>query len=138
MSMVRWRGERGAAAVEFALVVPLLLLILFGVINFGFVLSHYRINNKTGPDPSTVNPAEVLSRPTPVRTTCSSGTPRSSRSGGSTRPARSPTTSATTVLAQRRWPTDPELSPGQARDALEAADSTAAPYSCSANRTSSA
>jgi len=56
MSMVRWRGERGAAAVEFALVVPLLLLILFGVINFGFVLSHFRINNKTGPDPSTVNP----------------------------------------------------------------------------------
>lgn len=35
----RCRGERGAAAVEFALIAPFLIFLLFGIIGVGFMLS---------------------------------------------------------------------------------------------------
>jgi Flp pilus assembly protein TadG len=39
------RHDRGAVAVEFALIMPLLLLILFGTIEFGRVWSQYQVFN---------------------------------------------------------------------------------------------
>lgn len=33
------RGQRGAAAVEFALIMPLLLILVFGIISYGYMLS---------------------------------------------------------------------------------------------------
>ena len=46
MNAFRARRDDGAAAVEFALVVPLLLLLVFGIINFGALFStQLSINN---------------------------------------------------------------------------------------------
>ena len=48
MPFSRPRGDRGASAVEFALVVPLLLAVLFSIIDLGFAINRYTVlNNAT-------------------------------------------------------------------------------------------
>jgi Flp pilus assembly protein TadG len=90
------RGERGAAAVEFALVLPILLLVVFGIVNYGFVFAQQiALNNGArqaarfavveGPTCADViaefqNGAQTIgmpeaSVPTPVISGCGAGQP---------------------------------------------------------------
>jgi hypothetical protein len=36
--MTAWRNHRGASAVEFALILPLLIVLLFGIVEFGLLM----------------------------------------------------------------------------------------------------
>lgn len=44
------RRERGAAAVEFALVAPLLILLVFGIIDFGYMINRATVVNNAARD----------------------------------------------------------------------------------------
>lgn len=46
----RASGERGAAAVEFALILPIFLMLLFGIIDFGYMINRGGIINNAARD----------------------------------------------------------------------------------------
>ncbi|WP_110240803.1 TadE/TadG family type IV pilus assembly protein [Nocardioides gilvus] len=46
----RARGERGAAAVEFALILPIFLMLLFGIIDFGYMINRGSMINNASRD----------------------------------------------------------------------------------------
>lgn len=46
----RRRGERGASAVEFALILPIFLLLLFGIIDFGYMINRGSMINNAARD----------------------------------------------------------------------------------------
>lgn len=48
--MSRATRDRGAAAVEFALVLPLLLILVFGIIDFGFMVNRASLINNAARD----------------------------------------------------------------------------------------
>ena len=84
----RLRSEDGAAAVEFALVLPLLLVMLFGIVEFGRVYSQYQVyqgaaregarfaavrnGSGTGPDTAAVR-ARVIDAAQPYEDNVASG-----------------------------------------------------------------
>jgi Flp pilus assembly protein TadG len=41
MRPIRWRGDRGAAAVEAAIVTPVVMAMIFGIVEFGFFFKDY-------------------------------------------------------------------------------------------------
>ena len=68
-SLVRRRPERGAAAVEFALVLPVLILIIGAIIDFGFIFAQQISFNTAARDAARAgvlpSVATVRSRPAP-------------------------------------------------------------------------
>lgn len=46
----RHRGERGSAAVEFALIVPFFFLLIFGTIDFGYMVNRSSLINNAARD----------------------------------------------------------------------------------------
>lgn len=65
----RWRSERGAELIEFAIVAPLLILLMAGIFDFGMMFRTYEIVTNAAREgarvavlPGYANPADIQSR----------------------------------------------------------------------------
>jgi Flp pilus assembly protein TadG len=63
-SLLRWRREEGAAAIEFALLTPLIIILVFGMIEFGVAfqaMQSFRAGTREGSRVAAVGatPAEI-------------------------------------------------------------------------------
>lgn len=57
-------GERGAAAVEFALVLPVLVVLLFGIIEFGFILYSKEVLTNASREGTRAGIVQAVPKPT--------------------------------------------------------------------------
>lgn len=58
------RDERGVAAVEFALLLPVLIMLLFGIIEFGLALSRQQVLNTASHEGARLGIRQAVPRPT--------------------------------------------------------------------------
>ena len=62
------REERGAALVEFALALPLLLVVIAGIVDFGFTFQRYEVvTNAAREGARMAQPAGLRTRPRSIR-----------------------------------------------------------------------
>ncbi len=59
-----WGSEHGAAAVEFALLLPLLVLLLFGIVEFGLALHRHQVLATASREGARAGIRQTVPRPT--------------------------------------------------------------------------
>jgi len=57
-------NQRGVAAVEFALLLPVLIMVLFGIIEFGIALSRQQVLDTASREGARLGIRQVVPRPT--------------------------------------------------------------------------
>ncbi len=80
--LARRRSERGAAAVEFALILPVLVLLLGAIIDFGFIFSQQIALNNATRDAARLGVVKPLSPGVPLSVARIQQAARNSMGGG--------------------------------------------------------
>jgi Flp pilus assembly protein TadG len=64
MNMMDQRDERGAAAVEFAILLPVLMLILFGIVEFGMIMYSREVITNASREGARAGIVQATAKPT--------------------------------------------------------------------------